>query len=393
MGSEMIFSPYNEFWREIRKTCVAHVLSSNRVSSFSSIRTFEVKQLIKKISSNASSRKVMNLNEMMMSLTSTIICRVAFGRSYEDEGGVEKSKFHDLLNECQAMMGSFFVSDYIPFLWCIDRLNGMHKRLDRIFKELDEFCQQVLDEHMDPNRNTTTSPREDIVDVLLQSKKQQAFPFDLTYDCIKAVIMDMIVGATGTSTATIVWGMIELMKNPRVKKKVQEEIRNFRGQKDFLDEEDIQKCSYFKAMIKETLRLYLPAPLLVPKETNEKCIIDGYEIPAKTIVYINAWAIHRDSEVWKNPLEFYPERFLEDSSIDVKGQNFELIPFGAGRRICPGMHMALIALDLILANLLYSFDWELPEGVNNEDVDVEALPGLISHKKNHLYLIAKTRKE
>ncbi|RYR72194.1 hypothetical protein Ahy_A02g006407 isoform F [Arachis hypogaea] len=175
-------------------------------------------------------------------------------------------------------------------------------------------------------------------------------------------------------------------------KKVQEEIRNFGGQKDFLKEEDIQKCSYFKAVMKETLRLYLPGPLLMPKETNEKCIIDGYKIPAKTIVYINAWTIHRDSEAWENPEEFYPERFL-GSSIDFKGQDFELIPFGAGRRICPGMHMALAALDIIVANLLYSFDWELPEGVKNEDVDVEALLGLAQHKKNPLYLIAKTKKE
>ncbi|MED6112300.1 hypothetical protein PIB30_060408 [Stylosanthes scabra] len=148
-------------------------------------------------------------------------------------------------------------------------------------------------------------------------------------------------------------------------KKVQEELRIFGGQKDFLDEEDLQKCIYLNAVIKETFRLY-PVPLLMPKETNEKS--------------------------WENPQKFYPERFLE-SSIDVKGQDFELIPFGAGRRICPGMHMGLAALELILGNLLYSFDWELPEGVKNEDVDIESLPGLAPYKKNPLYLIARTKME
>ncbi|MED6170195.1 hypothetical protein PIB30_028581 [Stylosanthes scabra] len=311
---------------------------------------------------------------------------IAFGRRYEDEG-VERSRFHDLLNECQAMMGSFFVSDYIPFLGWIDRLNGMHARLDRIFKELDKFYQEVIDEHMDPNRDTSNG--EDIIDVLLQLKKNGSCSFDLTIDHIKALFVDTLVAATDTTAATIVWAMTALIKNPRVMKKVQKEIRDFGGQKDFLEEDDIQKCSYFKLVMKETLRLHLPAPLLVQKETNKTCIIEGYEIPNKTIVYVNAWAIHRDPEAWKDPDEFCPERFL-DNDIDFLGQNFEFIPFGAGRRICPGMHMALASLDLILANLLYSFDWELPEGMKKEDIDTQVLPGLTQHKKNPLYLVAKS---
>ncbi|XP_057743961.1 cytochrome P450 83B1-like [Arachis stenosperma] len=387
-GLGITFSPYNEFWRETRKICVAHVLSSSRVSSFSSIRKFEVKQWIKKISSHASSKKVTNLNEMILSLTSTIICRIAFGRRYEDEG-VERSRFHDLFNECQAMLGGFFVSDYIPFLGWIDRLNGMHARLNKIFKELDKFYQEVIDEHMDPNRDS--SKGEDIIDVLLQLKNQRSFSFDLTINHIKAMFMDILVAGTDTTAATTVWAMTALIKNPRVMKKVQDEIRNFGGQKDFLEEEDIQKCIYFKAVMKETLRLHVPVPL-VPKETNKTCIIQGYKIPSKTIVYVNAWAIHRDPEAWKDPYEFYPERFL-GSDIDFLGQHFEMIPFGAGRRICPGMHMGLASLDLILANLLYSFDWGLPEGMKKEDIDTQVLPGLTQHKKNPLYLIAKNNKD
>ncbi|MED6170198.1 hypothetical protein PIB30_028583 [Stylosanthes scabra] len=384
-GLGISFSPYNQYWRETRKTCVAHIFSSKRVSSFSSIRTFEVKNLIKKISSHASSKKVTNLNEMLISLSSTIICRIAFGRRYEDEG-VERSKFQDLLNECQAMLAGFFVSDFIPFLGWIDRLNGMHKRLDRIFKKLDKFYQEVIDEHMDPNRDTSNG--EDIIDALLQLKKHQSLSFDLTIDHIKALFVDILVAGTDTTAATTIWAMTALIKNPRVLKKVQEEVRNFGGQKDFLEEEDIKKCSYLKAVLKETLRLYPPGPLLVPKETNEKCSINGYEIPSKTIVYVNVWAIHRDHESWKDPYEFYPERFL-DSDVDFLGQDFELIPFGAGRRICPGMHMALASLDLILANLLHSFDWELPEGIKKEDIDTQVLPGITLLKKNPLYLIAK----
>ena len=204
------------------------------------------------------------------------------------------------------------------------------------------------------------------------------------------LLQNIIVGATDATIATTVWAMTALIKNPRVMKKVQEEIRSLGGKKDLLDEDDIQKFTYFKAVIKETFRLHIPAPLLLPRETNEDCTIDGYKIPAKTLVYVNGWAIHRDPESWKDPEEFYPERFLEND-IDFWGQDFELIPFGVGRRICPGMHMAVATLDLILANLLYSFDWELPKGMKKEDIDTEVLPGLTQHKKNPLCVVAMNK--
>ncbi|KAK7390171.1 hypothetical protein VNO78_25470 [Psophocarpus tetragonolobus] len=314
-----------------------------------------------------------------------VLLRTAFGRRYDEEGA-ERSRFHGLFSECQAMWATLFFSDYIPFFGWIDKLRGLHARLERNFKELDKFYQEVIDEHMDPNRETTEN--KDIIDVLLQLKKQRSFSVDLTDDHIKAVLMDILVAATDTTAATIVWAMVALLKNPRVMKKVQEEIRNLGGEKNFLDEDDIQKFTYFKAVVKETLRLHLPATLLVPRETNEPCIIEGYKIPAKTIVYVNAWAIHRDPKAWKNPDEFLPERFL-DSTIDFRGQDFELIPFGAGRRICPGVTMAVASLDLILANILNSFDWELPAGMRAEDIDTEMLPGLTQHKKHPLYALAK----
>ncbi|RYR27292.1 hypothetical protein Ahy_B02g061630 [Arachis hypogaea] len=391
-GLDIAFSQYGDHWREVRKIGVTHVLSARSVSSFSSIRNFEIQKMIEKISSHASSSssKVVNLSEMLVSLNSTIICRSAFGRRYDDNEGVERSRFHGLFNELQAVVAANFVSDYIPFLGWIDRVNGMHKRLERIFKEMDSFYQEVIDEHMDPNRKTLKDKgEEDMIDVLLQLKKERSFSIDITYDHIKALVMDMLVAATDTTSATTVWAMFALMKNPRVLKKVQEEIRNQEIKKDYLEEDDIQKFTYFNAVIKEVLRLHLPAPLLVPRETTQHCIIDGYEIPAKTIVYINAWAIHRDPEIWKDPEEFYPERFLENH-IDFRGQDFELIPFGSGRRICPGLHMAVTTLDLILANLLYSFNWELPLGVTKEDIDTEVLPGLVPHKKNPLCLVANS---
>ena len=147
--------------------------------------------MIKKISMQAASSEVTNLNEAIMSLTSTIICRIAFGRSYEDEGIAERTRFLGLLNESQALLGAFFVSDYVPFMWWIDKLRGLHARLERNSKELDAFLQEVVNQHIDPNR--PKSDKDDVIDVLLKLKKQQPFSFDLTYDQIKAVLLVILI--------------------------------------------------------------------------------------------------------------------------------------------------------------------------------------------------------
>ena len=169
-------------------------------------------------------------------------------------------------------------------------------------------------------------------------------------------------------------------------KKAQKEVREVTGEKGFVAENDVQKLVYLKAVVKEAMRLNPPIPLLIPRQTIEKCMINGYDIEAKTLVYVNAYAIGKDPECWENPNEFLPERFMM-SSIDFKGQDFELIPFGVGRRICPGMAMGVATTELALANLLYPFNWELPPGEDRKDIDMAALPGITMHKKNHLCLV------
>lgn len=182
--------------------------------------------------------------------------------------------------------------------------------------------------------------------------------------------------------------MTNLMMKPVVMEKVQAEIKQVVGKKDIVDEDNIQRLPYLKAIVKETLRLYPPTPLLQPRETTEKCTIEGYEIQAKSFAIVNAWAIGRDPECWENSEEFRPERFL-NSAIDYKGQDYELIPFGAGRRICPGLNMGIASVEVILANLLYSFEWEMPPGLKRKEIDIEVLPGITMQKKIPLCLLAK----
>uniref|UniRef100_A0A7C9AQ63 Costunolide synthase n=1 Tax=Opuntia streptacantha TaxID=393608 RepID=A0A7C9AQ63_OPUST len=182
--------------------------------------------------------------------------------------------------------------------------------------------------------------------------------------------------------------MTELMKNPNIMRKVQDELRTLIQGKTFIDENDLPKFIYLKAIVKETFRFHTVAPLLIPHEVSQKCSLDGYDIPPHSLVFVNAWAVGRDPKYWKNPEVFMPERFIE-SSVGFKGQNFEFIPFGAGKRACPGMFLGLSTVELTLANLLYSFDWELPDGMKKEDIDTDVIPGLTMHKKNPLCLIAK----
>ncbi|XP_044511471.1 cytochrome P450 83B1-like [Mangifera indica] len=388
-GLDLVFSPYDNYYRELRKICVVHLFNSNRVADFRPVREDEVSRMIEKISKSAVVSKPVNLSEQMMFLTSTIISRIGFGKRYEDEG-TERSRFHALLNETQALFVSFFLSDYFPFIgsW-VDKLIGMVNRLENNFKEFDKFYQELIEGHLDPNK--PKNDREDIIDVLLQVRKECGFKVDLTSDHIKAVLMNVFVAGTDTSAATVVWAMTYLMKNPEIMKKVQGEIRSKVGNKGFVDEDDLQNLPYLKTVVKENMRLQPTVPFLVPRETTENCVIEGYEIPPKTLGLVNTWAIGRDPEAWENPDEFYPERF-KGSSIDFKGQHFELIPFGAGRKICLGLYMGIATVDLALSNLLYKFDWEMVPGMKKEDLDFDVLSGITMHKKNPLRLMVKCYK-
>ncbi|KAM3198785.1 hypothetical protein P3L10_034477 [Capsicum annuum] len=384
-GHDIAFSPYNDYWREMRKICVLQLFSLKKVQSFRPIREDEVSRMIKKISQQAASSQATNLSNIMISLTSTIICRVAFGVRFDEEAH-ERKRFDYLLAEAQAMMASFFVSDFVPSLNWIDKLTGLTGRLERNFKDLDEFYEELIEQHHNPNK--PKSMEGDIVDLLLQLKKEKSTPIDVTLEDIKGILMNVLVAGSDTSAAVVVWAMTALMKNPKTMKKVQEEIRNLIGNKGVVNEDDIQNMSYLKAVIKETFRLYPPDPLLILRESMKKSTLEGYEIHPGALVHVNAWAIARDLEIWENPSEFIPERFL-NSEIDFKREDYELIPFGAGRRGCPGITLGIVAIELALSNLLYAFDWELLYGLKKEDIDTDVRHGITMHKKNELCLIPK----
>lgn len=195
----------------------------------------------------------------------------------------------------------------------------------------------------------------------------------------------MFVAGTDSSSAVIEWAISEMVKNPRVMTKAQEEVREVFGSKGYTKETSLEELKFLKAVIKETLRLHPPFPLLLPRECTQTCEIKGYTIPAGTKVIVNAWAIARDPKYWSEAEEFYPERFM-DCSIDYRGSNVEFIPFGAGRRICPGIMFGTSSIELCLAQLLYYYNWELPNG-DKENLEMTEALGSSSRRKTNLNLV------
>jgi cytochrome P450 len=197
----------------------------------------------------------------------------------------------------------------------------------------------------------------------------------------------MFAAGTNTTNTVLEWAMTELLRHQTIMHKLQDEVRTVVGNKTHVTEEDLVNMNYLKAVIKETLRLHLPVPLLIPRKCMEDIKLDGYDIAAGTHVIINASAIARDPTSWEEPLEFKPERFM-NSSIDFKGLDFELIPFGAGRRGCPGVLFSISVSELVLANLVYQFDWKLPDGIAAENLDMSETVGLTCHIKYPLLAVA-----
>ncbi|KAK8953328.1 Cytochrome P450 71D7 [Platanthera guangdongensis] len=321
---DIAFAPYGDFWRQMRRLCLLELFSTKRVQSFRYIREAEISNLIRSIAEAAASGVSVDLSHQLSLLSNNITSRAVVGGKTTDQ--------------------KLFVT-----------------------------------------------AEEDITDVLLRIQADDNLQIPITNERIKAVINDLLLAGTGTTATTIAWAMSELIRNPTVKSKAQSTVREAFGPgilPNTAAEEELmsgEKLGYLKLVIKEALRMHPPVPLLLPRENQERCEVMGYEIPAKTTVMVNAWAIGRDASNWEDPDAFRPERF-EGSAVDYKGGNMELIPFGGGRRICPGMSFGLATVEMALARMLYYFDWEYLTK-RGEELDMTEAPGLAMERKFPLCLL------
>ncbi|KAM1225724.1 hypothetical protein ACFX13_045156 [Malus domestica] len=361
-------APYGEYWRQVKSICVLHLLSSKKVRSFRAVREEEAKSMVN------------NIMKQSKSTTS-----ITVGTKYND-GREDRKMFKGLSVEFAEIMSRINIGDYVPWLSWLSRLNGLDAKQDDLAKRYDDFLETVVQEHMDGD-HVKNEDEKDLVDVLLSLQKANvlAIPIDLV--CIKAITLDVFTAGTDTISTALEWTMSELLRHPRVMKKLQNEVRGIVGNKTDLTEDDLVGMHYLKAVIKETLRLHPPLPLLMPRMSSQDVKISGYDIKANTQVIVNAWQIGRDPKSYNNPEEYEPERFLSND-IDYKGTDYELIPFGTGRRGCPGIQFAAAVKEIVLASLVHKFDWALPGGSRGEDLDMTESPGGTVHKKYPLKVVA-----
>ncbi|KAJ0075352.1 hypothetical protein Patl1_35104 [Pistacia atlantica] len=299
---------------------------------------------------------------------------------------VTPKEFKEMLEELFLLNGVLDIGDSIPWVGFLD-LQGYRKRMKAVMKKLDRFYEHVLDEHDGRGKNTS----KDMVDVLLQLADDPSFQVKLQRHQIKALIQDLLGGGTESSMVTLEWAISEILKKPDIFKKATEELDRVVGRNRLVREKDISNLPFIDAIVKETMRLHPVAPMLVPRVAREDCNVAGYDILKNTRVLVNVWSIGRDPAVWSRPDEFCPERFMENKEIDVMGHHFELLPFGAGRRMCPGYSLALKVIRSNLANLLHGFAWKLPGDMKHEDLDMEEIFGLSTPRKFPLVAVPEPR--
>ncbi|KAK8940432.1 Cytochrome P450 71A1 [Platanthera zijinensis] len=391
-GLDIAFSPFNDHWKQLRKFTNAEIFSTARVQSFRSIREEEAGILMNTIKRDSANGKLINLSEMALCLFNNITFREVFGKRISADGECGSSPHHDMVMEVVALMGGFNVSDFFPSFGWVDFLTGNRLKLRRSFRQMDALFEKEIEERLKTIHSHGRSQHQDFLDVLLlcQVERDPNLGFLLSRDEIKALLVDMFFGGTATTAVTVVWGMTELMRNKSTMKKAQREVRQAAGDKGRVEEDDLKHLHYLKMVIKETLRLHPASPLLGPHECLKDTQINGFDIPAKTRVIVNFTAVGRDPRWWEEPEIFKPERF-ENNSIGYKGNHLEFIPFGSGRRTCPGMALGLASVEIAFANLLYSFDWSLPEGMEEEDVDMGEHFGISVSKKRPLILMADSK--
>ncbi|KAL4634618.1 hypothetical protein ACB092_04G212800 [Castanea dentata] len=366
------FSPYGPYWRQVRKMAVLEVLSNHRLEMLKHIREAEVNDSIKAIFELLGKKNMVfvEMERWFGYTTLNMVSRMVIGKQFggtttkdENEGNDECRK---ALRDFFDLTGTFMVSDALPYLKWLD-IGGYEKATKKTAKELDQMVGEWLEEHKQRKLFGGMKEHHDFMDILLSTvTDEDKFP---SYDA------DTIIKATCLALSL-------LLNNRETLKKAQQELDVQVGRERQVKESDVKNLEYLQAILKETMRLYPAAPLLVPHESLEDCTLAGYNIPSGTRLLVNVPKLHQDPRVWVDPTEFRPERFLTaHKDVDVKGQHFELIPFGSGRRMCPGISFALQVTQLTLATLLHAFEIATP---SDEPVDMTEKGGLTNLKATPL---------
>ncbi|CAH1453730.1 unnamed protein product [Lactuca virosa] len=386
---DIAWSNNNTHWRTMRKLLVSQVLSNANLDSCQCFRTEEVRKTVRNVYAKIGTK--VDVNEVAFDTELEVVTSMLWGRSKSgeenDPGGVLHG-FREVEFKIIELLGAPNVSDFIPMLSWFD-LQGRKREMEKLKVHLDRIFDTIVEARIKAKMEgeLEENGKKDFLQILLEIKDQKDSPTSLNMDQIKGLLFDILTAATDTTSTMVEWVMTEILHNPGVKTKIQEELTEVFGM-NIVEEHLLHKLSYLDAVMKETMRVHPPLPLLIQRSPDETCSVGGYLIPKGSIVYINVWAIHHDPKNWVNPFEFKPERFLK-GKWDYNGNNLKFLPFGSGRRICPGIPLGEKMLMYILASLLHSFEWRLPE--DDEKFDLSDEFGIVTKKRKPLVAIPSQR--
>nr|GMD91476.1 cytochrome P450 CYP82D47-like [Ipomoea batatas] len=391
------FSPYGPYWRQMRKLTSTELLSTRRLEQLKHIRVAEIETSVKELykvwteknkKPDHSGRVVVEMKKLFGDITFNVFLQMVVGKRYfgtraagdEKQGRRCQKALRDFFN----FLGVFVPADALPFLGRLD-IGGYEKAMKEVAKEMDSLVEEWLQEH----RLKKETKEEDFIDAMLSQIEGidlNGFSVD---SVIKSTCMTLMAGGADTVTTMLTWALSLMMNHLHVLKMAQEELDRVVGKERRANESDIKNLMYLQAVVKEALRLYPAGPLGAPRIFTKDCTLSEFHIPNGTWLFINIWKIQRDPQVWSSPDEFKPERFINShKDYYVLGQDFELIPFGVGRRICPGTNFGLQMLHLVLANLLHSFELS---NVSNRGIDMTEKAGLTNVKATPLEILIAPR--
>ncbi|KQK15775.2 flavonoid 3'-monooxygenase CYP75B4 [Brachypodium distachyon] len=377
-----VFGPYGPRWRAMRKVCAVNLFSARALDGLRGFREREAALMVKSLAAAAASAaEPVALGKAANVCTTNALSRAAVGRRVFDEmGGSAGGELKEIVLEVIDVGGVLNVGDFVPALRWLDP-QGVVARMKKLHRRFDDMMNGIIGERL---QGTDAAGEKDLLglllDAMMKEDKSLSGGEELTHTDIKALILNLFVAGTDTTSSIVEWAMSELIRHPDLLQQAQEELDAVVGRARLVSESDMSRLPFLTAVIKETFRPHPSTPLSLPRMASEECFVAGYRIPKGTELVVNVWGIARDPALWPDPLEFRPARFLiggSNSVVDLKGSNFELIPFGAGRRICAGLSWGLRIVMIAVATLVHAFDWKLPVGQTPDELNMEEALSLL----------------
>ncbi|KAF5460766.1 hypothetical protein F2P56_020612 [Juglans regia] len=367
--------PISTQWRNLRKICNGKLFAKKRLDANQAVRYDKVQALLTETRQSSLIGEAVDIGTAASKTALSLLSNTIFSVDLADPDSDKVREFKETARDITTLAGKPNLVDLFPLLKKIDP-QGVRHHMAVHFGKLMDIFDRMISERLQLRKVSGYITNKDMLDTLLNISEENSEELDKAN--MKSLFVDLFVGGIDTTSATLEWAMAELLHNPDVVSKAKAELEQVIGKGNPVEESDITRLPYLQAIIKETFRLHPAFPFLLPRKAEADVEVDGYVIPEGAQVLVNAWGIGRDPSTWENANSFMPERFLV-SEIDVKGRHFELIPFGGGRRICPGMPLAMRMLHLMLGSFIHNFDWKLDDGVKLEDISMEGKFGLTYH--------------